>query len=109
MTKRLKFKDALVRLIIAGQKDSTWRLFDDKHLAEGDVVECVNADTGEKFAEAVLTKVYEKKIGELDEFDFAGHEKFATNEEMYRTYRSYYGDRVSSETVIKIARFRLVD
>lgn len=106
--KTLKFKDSLAKLILAGEKDSTWRLFDDKDLQEGDSVELVNSDTGEIFARAVLAEVREKKMGELEESDFDGHEKYLSKEEMYRTYRGYYGDRVSSDTIIKIIRLDLL-
>ena len=40
--KILKFKNELVSLISSGEKDSTWRLFDDKNLQEGDEVILVN-------------------------------------------------------------------
>ena len=34
--KLVKFRDYLVPLVLSGEKDSTWRLFDDKGLSEGD-------------------------------------------------------------------------
>ena len=105
--KTLKFRPELAKLILDGKKDSTWRLFDDKGLLEGDEVDLIDKETGQKFTEATLTKVWEKKMSELDEADFDGHEKFTSEDEMYRTYRSYYGDRVGPDTVVKIIRFEL--
>lgn len=105
--KVIKFRDYLAKMVLAGEKNLTWRLFDDKNFMEGDEVDLVNWNTGEKFGEAVLTKVREKKMGELEESDFDGHEKFADDEEMYRTYRTYYGDRVGPDTIVKIIKFRL--
>ena len=105
--KAIKFRSELAVLVLAGEKDSTWRLFDDKNLSEGDEVDLINWDTKEKFAEATLIKVWEKKMGELKEADFDGHEKFANEEEMYKTYRTYYSDKVGPETVVKIIRFQL--
>ncbi len=105
--KIVKFRDNLAKLVLAREKDATWRLFDDKNLSEGDEVDLVNWNTGEKFAEAVLTKVREKKLRELEPSDFEGHEKFESEEEMYKTYRTYYGDRVTSETAVKMIRFQL--
>ena len=105
--KTIKFKDELAKLILAGEKSLTWRLFDDKDLSEGDEVDLINKDTMRKFGDAILTDVYEKKMGELEESDFDGHEKYANDEEMYQTYRTYYGDRVTPDTIVKIIRFRL--
>ena len=105
--KVIKFRSELAKLILVGEKDSTWRLFDDKELSEGDEVDLINWDTKEKFSEATLIEVREKKMGELEDSDFDGHEKYENREEMYKTYRTYYGDRVGPETVVKIIRFTI--
>lgn len=47
--KTIKFRPALAKLIIEGKKTTTWRLFDDKNLQVGDVVELVNWETKEVF------------------------------------------------------------
>jgi hypothetical protein len=105
--KTIKFRDNLAKLVLVGEKDLTWRLFDDKNLSMGDEVDLFNWNTHEKFGEAVITKVWEKKMGELQHSDFDGHEKFKNDEEMYKTYRTYYGDRVNPDTIVKIIRFKL--
>lgn len=96
-----------MKLVLAGEKDATWRLFDDKNLSVGDEVDLINWDTKEKFAEAILIEVTEKKMGELEEKDFIGHEKYKSEEELYRAYRTYYGDSVGPETHVKIIRFKV--
>lgn len=106
-TKRVRFKDVLAKLILAGEKTVTWRIFDDKNLSEGDALELVNADTGAVFAHGRITEVKEKLMRELDSSDFDGHEQFANEEEMYTTYRGYYGDSVGPDTSVKIIRFVL--
>lgn len=106
--KVIKFRDHLAKLVLAGEKDLTWRLFDDKDLTVGDVVELVNWNTGEVFGRAELIDVWEKKMNALTESDFDGHEKFASEEELYATYRTYYGDKVGPETIVKIIRFKLL-
>ena len=107
--KTLKFKDYLARMILKGEKTCTWRFFDDKDLRKGDELTFVNADTGEEFAKAHIFEIYEKKIGEVDEKDFIGHEPFESEEEMYRIYKSYYGERINKETIIKIIRFKILN
>lgn len=106
--KTIKFRSHLAELVAKGEKTSTWRLFDDKNLTTGDVVDFINWDTGEKFAEAKLTDVYEKTLSTIADADWIGHEKFASEEEMYTTYKTYYGYRVGPDTVVKIIHFVLV-
>jgi hypothetical protein len=105
--KTIKFRDNLAKLVLAGEKDATWRLFDDKNLSEGDEVDLINWNTKEKFGVATLVKVWERKMGELQDSDFDGHENFLSDEEMYKTYRTYYGDKVGPDTLVKIIHFKL--
>ena len=107
--KLLKFRPHLVDLILDGQKTTTWRLFDDKDIKSGDRLLFVDWETGKEFATAEAVKVVEKKLGAIDENDYAGnqHEKFENEEEMIETYRRYYGDKVDRETMVKIIHFKL--
>ena len=88
--KHLKFRTHLSKLILKGEKDVTWRLFDDKDISKGDIVAFLIWDTEEKFAEAEIIDVKEKRFSELKEEDLEGHEKFSSEEEMYKTYSKYY-------------------
>lgn len=106
--KTLKFMPHLVPQVLSGVKTSTWRLFDDKNLTEGDDLLMLNKETGEEFAKARITKVREKKLGELTDADFEGHEKYKDQEDMLNHYKSYYGDKVTLDTPIKLIDFKLV-
>ena len=106
--KTLKFRLNLIPLILSGEKTSTWRLFDDKDLQVGDTVELINWDTKEVFRNAELTEVREKPLGEINDDDFEGHEKFESEEVMYETYRKYYGYKVGKNTIVKIIKFELI-
>jgi hypothetical protein len=105
--KTLKFKNNLVPLVLSGVKDSTWRLFDDKDLTTGDDLILINKDTMEEFGTARIISVREKRLKDLGDTDFEGHEKFESEEKMYEAYRSFYGDTVSPETIVKIIKFKL--
>lgn len=105
--KTLKFYTYLVPLILSGEKTATWRLFDDKDLQPGDELELINKDTMEKFGEATITAVREKPLKNITDEDFDGHEKFESTEKMYETHQSFYGDKVTPETIVKMIRFRL--
>jgi hypothetical protein len=106
--KALKFMPHLVPLVLSGEKTSTWRLFDDKDLQKDDDLLLINKATGDEFAKAIITKIEEKKLKDLEESDFDGHEKFESEEKMYEAYRSYYGDKVTPETIIKMVDFKLI-
>jgi len=108
MKKSLKFREHLVPLVLSGEKTVTWRLFDDKELQVGDEVDLINWNTKEVVGGAKLTEVREKPLGEIEESDFDGHEKFESEKEMYETYRKYYGDKVDENTIVKIIKFELI-
>ena len=40
--------------------------------------------------------------------DFEGHEKYKDQEDMLSHYKSYYGDKVTLDTVVKMVDFELV-
>jgi hypothetical protein len=103
--KTLKFAPHLVSKIISGEKTSTWRLFDDKNLAEGDTLLFLNKESGEEFGTATLTSVKVTTLGTLTDEDWDGHERFSSEDEMYATYKKYYGDTVGPETEVKILSF----
>jgi len=105
--KTLKFKEHLVPLILSGKKTVIWRIFDDKDLQAGDNVDLINADTKEIFGSAKLIEIKEKPFDEITDEDFDGYEKFESEEEMYETYKKYYGGKLNKDTTVKIIKFKL--
>lgn len=106
MHKKLHFSKESVSLILSGKKTSTWRLWDDKDLKEGDIVDFLQSKTEKQFATVIITKVVEKKIGELGKSDKKGHEEFKSDSEMYKTYSGYYRKKVTPNTLVKIIWFK---
>lgn len=106
--KTLKFRDFKAKWILEGKKTSSMRLFDEKDIKEGDDLDLINWNTGEKFVKVKVVKVIVKKISELLEDDFKGHEKFENMEKMMESFRKYYGDKVNQDTIVKIIRFKLL-
>lgn len=107
--KTLKFAKDLVPLVLSGEKNSTWRLWDDKGLSANDVVSFVDFETKREFAQAKLVKVIEKPLGALTDEDKKGHESFESDEEMFKTYKKYYGRNVDENTPVKIIWFQLLE
>ena len=106
--KTLKFHKDLVPLVLNGSKTSTWRLFDDKNLSQGDELELCEFGTNRIFAKARIVSTVEKRFCELTASDKAGHEQFESDEQMYSTYRQYYKTDVNSETRLKVIYFELL-
>ncbi len=103
--KTLKFKSHLVEQILAGTKTSTWRLYDDKDIQSGDIIDVFNKDTGDQFGIVTVTDVNCKTLGSLVETDWIGHERFPTEAAMYAEYRSYYSEDIGPDTEVKIIHF----
>lgn len=108
MDKTMKFQSDLVADIIGGRKTCTFRLFDDKDLAEGDVVRMVDKGNGQYFGSARLISVTEKALQDLGEDDFIGHSPYRSQAEMIAGFRTYYGDLVGVDTMAKIIRFKMI-
>jgi hypothetical protein len=106
--KVVKFRDYLVPLVLSGEKNSTWRLFDDKDLSVGDDIELQVFVTLKAFANAKIIKVAEKQFAELSKEDKQGHEKYTSDVDMYAEYTRYYKTDVGPETLVKIIWFELV-
>lgn len=106
--KTLKFRSHLIEEIRAGHKDVTWRLFDDKGLQAGDALLLLSWETGVPFAEAEIIAVREKRLGDVTQDDFVGHEPYTDRDAMLAQYRAYYGDSVSFDTPIKMIGFKVL-
>ena len=67
--KTLKFRKRLSKLILSGEKDTTWRLFDDKNLLIGDSVSFIIWETLEEFAEVEIISTKETIFAKLTDED----------------------------------------
>ncbi len=103
--KTLKFKPDVVQGIVNGDVRATWRLNDDKNLTVDDRLQLIDTSTMEAFGEGLVDEVVIKRLGALNEADKAGHGTYETPEQMYETFRQYYGPGVSEKSVVKIVRF----
>ena len=103
--KTLKFKPYLVDQILAGHKTSTWRLFDDKDIQAGDIIDVFNKETGGQFGVVAVTQVRVKTLGALEESDWEGHDRYESEAAMYAEFRTYYGDAVGPDTEVKLIDF----
>lgn len=105
--KTLKFRSFLIPKILSGEKNSTWRLFDDKNLLKGDEIQLVEWGTDRVFGVAGVINVTEKPLGKINASDMKGHEGFASKKKMYEAYKRYYQKDVGPDTLVKIVKFEL--
>ena len=106
--KTLKFMPHLADLVLSGEKTTTWRLFDDKNLTKGDIITLIRRPELTPFAQAEIVSVVEKPLGEMAGEVLEGHEKYASNKEMYQDYSRYYAKPVDGSTLVKIVKFKLL-
>jgi hypothetical protein len=107
MLKTLKFVAPLPELILAGKKTSTWRLNDEKNIIVNDELSLCNT-AGKEFARAKVIEVLFSKLGNLDSQEKAGHESYASEQEMYDTFSKFYNFPVGPATEVKIIKFKLL-
>lgn len=103
--KILKFKSELCEQILSGEKTATWRLFDDKDLQKGDEIQFVNKETGSPIGVGKIINLKVTTLGNLEEQDWDGHETYTSEEQMYKTYKGYYGEKVGPSSELKIINF----
>lgn len=109
--KKLKLDHELAALVLNGEKTSTWRIFDDKDLSVNDHVVLIDKVDSEKpqtwknIGVAIIRKVIQKRLGDIEDADYDGHEKHESREDMLAAYRKYYGPDVTWDTPIKMIHF----
>jgi len=109
--KTLKFDHNQAQMILTGEKNSTWRLFDDKDLSVNDDIKIVDkvqpdpSSTWKVVGQGKVTEIVEKKLSDVTDEDMKGHEVFETKEAMLEHYKGYYGQRVSFDTPVKMIYF----
>jgi ribonuclease HI len=113
--KTLKFNHEDAKEILAGNKSTTWRLYDDKDLSVDDRLKIIdkadpaNPGAWKVIGEGMVTEVVEKKLGSVTKEDMVGHRRFSNMDEVLKVYQAYYGPRVTLDTPVKIIHFDFKD
>lgn len=110
--KTLKLDHQLAQEILAGEKTSTWRLFDDKDLRVHDTVGIVDkvdpfkGETWTVIGEATITKVLEVRLADVPHEAYEGHQRYESLQAMLETFQGYYPNQnVNPDTPVKILWF----
>ncbi len=109
--KTLKLDHDLALKVLSGEKSNTWRIKDDKTLSVNDEVELIDKvdkekpETWQKIGVAKITRVIEKRIGDIQPQDQENHEAYGSIGVMLQIFKGYYGDDVDENTPIKMIDF----
>lgn len=112
--KTLKLDHQLALDVLGGKKTSTWRINDEKNLTVNDEVELIDKvdpgkhDTWRVIGKATITRIVQKRLGDVTLVDMEGHESFASVDEMVKNYQKYYGPDVSVHTPVKMIHFEFM-
>jgi ribonuclease HI len=108
--KTLKLDHELAKLVLSGEKTSTWRVKDDKDLSVDDLVEFIDkVDTTRPnswrvIGRARINQVVAKRVGDLTDEELHEHD-YESREQMINAFRRYYGDDVDEGTPVKLLSF----
>ncbi|MFB6209678.1 MAG: ASCH domain-containing protein [Candidatus Nanohaloarchaea archaeon] len=106
--KNLKFQDPLPEMVLSGEKNTTWRIDDEREITVNDILSLRTVE-GEEFARAKVLWTKMTTFDSLSEEDRRGHESFESEEEMLQTYSDYYDMDVDGDTEVKVIRFEVFD
>ncbi len=108
VNKTIKFAPHLAASVLNGSKTITWRLWDDKNLTEGDIVDLLESGTNKYLATAKIIKIEEKVMKVLTTEEIKKH-GYTSAEEMYERHRKYYpGKEVGDDTPLKIVHYSVI-
>lgn len=109
--KVLKLNHAEAEKIVAGERTSTIRLFDDKDIRVNDEIELLDKvdphdrSSWRPIGIAKVTAVLEKLFGQLSIEDLKSESFGLTLRDAEKRLKSYYGEGITTETPIKFIQF----
>lgn len=111
--KTLKLDHDIAQLVLTGEKNVTWRMYDDKDISVNDELDLIdkvdpsNPASWRSIGTARVNVVVEKRLGDVDKSDVDGGDGLASKDELLQKYQQYYGPQVTFDTPIKMIHFSL--
>lgn len=103
----IKFEESLIEKVKSGEKDTTWRIWEEKDVSPDQEVSLQDTE-GNEFAKARILWVKDTRFSRLTEEDKRGHDSYSSRKEMYETYEGYYNQDVGPDTEVKVIKFELL-
>jgi len=99
--KKILFAPPFPKILFTGEKNKTFRVTGGENYKVGDKISLCYAN-GDEFAVAVIKEKYKKRFKDLTTSDWQGHERFASDEEMYKIYSNWEGFQITPKTQLEI-------
>ena len=109
--KYVKVSHKVAKLILEGEKSSTWRINDEKNISVDDDIGIIDkVDPKDQSSWQIVgtgrvNSVVQKRLSDLDNHDLGPGEEFDSRQEMIKRFRDYYGPDVNENTTVKIINF----
>lgn len=112
--KSLKLDHQLAQAVLRGEKNSTWRINDEKNLSVNDEIEFIDKvdpskqDSWQAIGGGVITRVVQKRLGDITKSDMAGHGLYTSTQEIIKGFQQFYGPDVTEQTAVKMIHFDFI-
>ncbi len=112
--KLVKVSHKIAQLISSGQKNSTWRINDEKNISIDDKIGIVDkvdpesTNTWMIIGWGRVNQVLQKRLSDIKPGDLGTGEDFSSPEKMLKTFRKYYGQDINDNTSVKIITFDFI-
>lgn len=109
--KYVKVSHKVAKLILEGEKSSTWRVNDEKNISVDDdigIIDKVDAKdqgTWQVIGTGKVSSVVQKRLKDIKNHDLGPGEEFENMEDMLKTFQDYYGPDINLNTTVKIINF----
>lgn len=109
--KYVKVSHKIAKLILEGEKSSTWRINDEKNISVDDEISIIDKvepkdqSTWQIIGTGRVSSVIQKRLKDIKNHDLGPGEEFESHDEMLNTFRDYYGPDVHDNTAVKIINF----
>ena len=109
--KYVKVSHKVAKLILSGQKNSTWRINDEKNISVDDEISIIDkvdpkvSSSWQIIGTGRVNQVIQKRLDDLQNNDLGPGEEFESKQQMIKTFRNYYGGDVDEQTPVKIISF----
>jgi ribonuclease HI len=109
--KYVKVSHKVSKLIMDGEKSSTWRINDEKNISVDDAIGIIDKvdpkdpSSWQIIGTGHVNSVIQKRLSDVHSDDLGPGETFDSRQEMMKTFRKYYGPDISERTTLKIINF----
>lgn len=102
----LSFADKFKNPILSGEKTQTLRFNLQEKPSAGEELEAVT-QSGEHFADIVITSVEDLQVQEVPNREFSGHRNYETALDVIKALNEYYHDTITPKSTVTLIEFKI--